>query len=163
MQETWVWSLRKIPWRRKWQPTPVFLPGESPWTEEASGLQSMGSQRVALSDWAATRTIPFESPWEKKIPPGGPFCLHPAASLWALLPSQLQQVHQRWDSAPVPALQWDGQPGRLSVCAALALCTQLLSHGLRDQCLTSSVPSSTVTRMLRHFSLLEHHDKKRRH
>ena len=22
----WV---RKIPWRRKWQPTPVFLPGES--------------------------------------------------------------------------------------------------------------------------------------
>ena len=22
---TWVW---KIPWRRKWQPTPVFLPGE---------------------------------------------------------------------------------------------------------------------------------------
>ena len=30
MQETqfnnWV---RKIPWRRKWQPTPVFLPGET--------------------------------------------------------------------------------------------------------------------------------------
>ena len=21
-------SVRKIPWRRKWQPTPVFLPGE---------------------------------------------------------------------------------------------------------------------------------------
>ena len=26
------------------QPTPVFLPGESPWTEEPGGLQSMGSQ-----------------------------------------------------------------------------------------------------------------------
>ena len=25
-----------------WQPTPVFLPGESPWTEEPAGLQSMG-------------------------------------------------------------------------------------------------------------------------
>ena len=24
--DSWV---RKIPWRRKWQPTPVFLPGES--------------------------------------------------------------------------------------------------------------------------------------
>ena len=24
----------------------VFLPGESPWTEEPGGLQSMGSQRV---------------------------------------------------------------------------------------------------------------------
>ena len=36
----------KIPCRRAWQPTPVFLPGESPWREEPSGLQSMGSQRV---------------------------------------------------------------------------------------------------------------------
>ena len=31
MQETRVELLfGKIPWRRKWQPTPVFLPGESP-------------------------------------------------------------------------------------------------------------------------------------
>ena len=36
----------KIPWRRAWQPTPVFLPGESPWTEEPGGLQSMGLQKV---------------------------------------------------------------------------------------------------------------------
>ena len=39
----------KIPWRRKWQPTPVFLPGESPWTEEPGMLQSMGSQRVGYN------------------------------------------------------------------------------------------------------------------
>ena len=26
-----------------WQPTPVFSPGESPWTEEPDGLQSIGS------------------------------------------------------------------------------------------------------------------------
>ena len=44
--DLWV---RKIHWRRKWQPTPVFLPGESPWTEESGGLQSMGSQKVGLS------------------------------------------------------------------------------------------------------------------
>jgi len=36
----------KIPWRTKWQPTPVFLLGESSWTEESGGLQSMGFQRV---------------------------------------------------------------------------------------------------------------------
>ena len=36
----------RVLWRRAWQPTPVFLPGESPWTEEPGGLQSMGSQRV---------------------------------------------------------------------------------------------------------------------
>ena len=41
----------KIPWRRAWQPTPVFLPGESPWTEEPGGLQSTGSQRVR-HNWA---------------------------------------------------------------------------------------------------------------
>ena len=30
LQETWVLSPDwKIPWRREWQPTPVFLPGES--------------------------------------------------------------------------------------------------------------------------------------
>ena len=27
----------KIPGRRAWQPTLVFLPGESPWTEEPGG------------------------------------------------------------------------------------------------------------------------------
>ena len=41
--DPWV---RKIPWRRKWQSTPIFLPGESPWTEEPGRLQSMGLQRV---------------------------------------------------------------------------------------------------------------------
>ena len=33
-------------WRRPWQPTPVFLPGESPWTEEPGELESMELQRV---------------------------------------------------------------------------------------------------------------------
>ena len=36
----------KIPWRRAWQPNPIFFPGQSPWTEEPGRLQSMGSQRV---------------------------------------------------------------------------------------------------------------------
>ena len=41
----------RSPWRRKWQPTPVFLPRESPWTAEPGWLQSMGSQRIR-HDWA---------------------------------------------------------------------------------------------------------------
>ena len=53
MQETWVWPrVGMIPQRREWIPMPVFLPGESPWTEEPEGLQSMGSQRVG-HDWVA--------------------------------------------------------------------------------------------------------------
>ena len=38
-------GLERPPWRREWQPTPVFCLG-NPWTEEPGGLQSMGSQRV---------------------------------------------------------------------------------------------------------------------
>ena len=34
------------PLEKAWQPTPVFLPGESPWTEEPGRLQFTGSQRV---------------------------------------------------------------------------------------------------------------------
>ena len=43
MQETWVQSLGwEDPLKKAWQPTPVILPGDSPWTEEPGGLQSMG-------------------------------------------------------------------------------------------------------------------------
>ena len=46
MWETWVRcvSWEGMPCRRAWQPTPVFLPGESPWAEEPGRLQSIGSQ-----------------------------------------------------------------------------------------------------------------------
>ena len=47
MRETWIRILSwEDPWGRSWQPTPVFLPGESLCTDEPGGLQSMGSQRV---------------------------------------------------------------------------------------------------------------------
>ena len=39
-------GLGRSPWRRTWQPTPVVLPGESPWTEEPGVLRSTGSHRV---------------------------------------------------------------------------------------------------------------------
>ena len=42
----------KINWKRAWQPTPVVLPGESPWTEEpGSKLQGLVMDREA---WRAT-------------------------------------------------------------------------------------------------------------
>ena len=57
MQEIWVWTLwvRKIPWRRKRQPTPLFSPGEfhgqrslagySPWSRKESDT----IERLSLS------------------------------------------------------------------------------------------------------------------
>ena len=35
----------KIPWRRKWQPTPVFLPGESHGQRSLVGYRPRGSQK----------------------------------------------------------------------------------------------------------------------
>ena len=55
----WV---RKIPWRREWQPIPVFLPGESPWTEEPGGPQSMGSQRTGHS-WVTKHSTAHHKLW----------------------------------------------------------------------------------------------------
>ena len=38
--------LGKIPWRRTWQPTPVFLPGKAHGQGSLAGSSSRGSQRV---------------------------------------------------------------------------------------------------------------------
>ena len=68
----------KMSWRRKWQPTPIFLPWRIPWTEEPGGLQSMGLQRVR-HDWVTKTawcssdildfgllTTNFNCTWKKK-------------------------------------------------------------------------------------------------
>ena len=72
MWETWAQSLGcKIPWRRAWQPIPVFLPGESPWTEEHGRLQSVGLQRVEHS--RATKQSSFTEDaqlWRDYFGPG---------------------------------------------------------------------------------------------
>ena len=56
MRETWV---GKIPWRRVWQPTLVFLPGEAPWTEEPGratvhGVLKSGHDRATKHSTAYT-------------------------------------------------------------------------------------------------------------
>ena len=47
-------------WRRKWQPTPVFLPGE--WTEEPT--ESVGWQRVGHTH--GRRSLVGYSPWGRE-------------------------------------------------------------------------------------------------
>ena len=51
----WV---KEIPWRRKWQSSPVFLPGKFHAQRSLVGLQSMGSQRVR-HNWATKHTAGF--------------------------------------------------------------------------------------------------------
>ena len=59
MQETRVRSLGwKIPWRRKWQPTPVFLPGEAHGQRSLAGYTVHGVAGVGHN--LATKSPP---PW----------------------------------------------------------------------------------------------------
>ena len=44
----WV---RKIPWRRKWQPTPVFLPGESHGQISLVGYSPWGHKECDMTEW----------------------------------------------------------------------------------------------------------------
>ena len=72
-QKTWVWSLGgEDPWRRAWQPTPVFLPGES-----HGQLRSLGLQRVG-HNWA-TNIFTSTFKWGTRI---WVFWFVPGTALW---------------------------------------------------------------------------------
>jgi len=61
---SWV---RKIPWRRKWQPTPVFLPreshgqrslvGYSPWSWNELGMTEQLTTMLGSARWLYYRDI----------------------------------------------------------------------------------------------------------
>ena len=61
--DSWV---GKIPWRRAWQPTSVFLPRECHGRREPGGPQSIRSHRVRhdLSDLALIHTHIYKQPSE---------------------------------------------------------------------------------------------------
>ena len=52
--DPWV---RKIPWRRAWQPTPVFLPGESHGQRNLAGY----------SPWSCKKSDTTEATWHAHI------------------------------------------------------------------------------------------------
>ena len=51
--DPWV---RNIPWRRKWQPIPVFLPGKSHWQRSLEGYSPWGPQRVG-HNWGTEHMV----------------------------------------------------------------------------------------------------------
>ena len=51
MQETWVQSLGwKIPWRREWQTTPVFWPGEFHAQRSLAGYSPWGHKELDMTE-----------------------------------------------------------------------------------------------------------------
>ena len=77
--ETRVWSLgREDPWRRGWQPTPVFLAWEIPWREAPGCVQSMWSK--SQTGLRLTRNKTFrDAVWETDL-----FPLQHYGNLWYL-------------------------------------------------------------------------------
>ena len=66
MWETWFdhW-VGKMPWRKAWQPTPVFLPGESP-----MGIRPWGRKESDTTERLSTVALqaslcPWNFPWKK--------------------------------------------------------------------------------------------------
>ena len=51
---TLIPGLGRSPGQRSWQPTPVFLPGESSWAEEPGGLQSWDDKELDTTERLST-------------------------------------------------------------------------------------------------------------
>ena len=47
----------KIPWRRKWQPTPVFLPGESQGQRSLVGYSPRGLKELDTTEWLTHKAL----------------------------------------------------------------------------------------------------------
>ena len=60
--DPWV---RKIPWRRKWQPTPVFLPGESHGQRNLVGYNLWGHKELDMTEQLSMHTWGDERDMEK--------------------------------------------------------------------------------------------------
>ena len=56
--DLWV---RKIPWRRAWQPTPVFLPGNFHGQKSLAGYNPWGHR--VIHDWVSTHTHTHTCSW----------------------------------------------------------------------------------------------------
>ena len=49
--------LGKIPWRRKWQPTPVFLPGKSHGQKSLMGYNPLGGKELDMTEQLNNNSI----------------------------------------------------------------------------------------------------------
>ena len=50
------WYTLMIPWRRKWQPTPVFLPGKSHGQRRLAGYSPWGCKELDMTEWLSSHS-----------------------------------------------------------------------------------------------------------
>ena len=125
----WV---RKILWRREWQPTPVFLPGKPHGKRSLVGYSTWGHKELDRTEWLThTHTHRNFS--------GGPVVKNLPAGDMDSIPS-LERFHMpqgSWACAPqLLRLSFRAhKPQRLSPCALEAmLCSKWSHHNEKPVC-----------------------------
>ena len=72
--DPWV---RRIPWGRAWQPTPLFLPGESHGQRSLAGYSPWGRKESDMTEatWHARVAVKAQSPihWTARGVPSAPY------------------------------------------------------------------------------------------
>ena len=129
LMENWV---GKIPWRRKWQPTPVLLPGKSHGQKSLIGYSPWGRKESDTTEWLHSLSGELEHPrcentfyiiehsdsprsfHHKKLKSHGDWPLHILpinAKLWGLLLSLAQSCPtlchtMDWSNPGFPVLHY---------------------------------------------------------
>ena len=99
MWETWVRSLgREIPWRRKWQPTPVLLPRKS---HGRRSLVSMGSQRVGHDRATSLYNLMWTPKWSEVKVKVAQLCLTLCDPMNYSVHGILQASILQWVAVPI--------------------------------------------------------------
>ena len=136
MKETWVRFLgyRKLPWSRKWQPNPVFLPGEPHGWRSLAGYNPRGHKcQTWLGDWSQS------AGWFAFIQPHLPSGLFMGPWLWLesyfagpfRLPSimgMLINILPDWKDKSVVELSLLGRLGRHLDFNVILKVTLLIPH-----------------------------------
>ena len=128
--DPWV---RKIPWRREWQPTPVFLPGEFHGKRSLVGYSPWGHKELDTTDWLWLTISPHPSPPQKKTV---------AITLGSLSHSGLDLSFQEKPAA----MLWEG-PRRRPMWVNLKLDLLRLPHAKRQR-RTRSFFSTALTEII---------------
>ena len=91
----------KIPWRRKWQPTPVFLPGESQGQRSLVSYSPWGGKELDMTEWL-TLLLYFIHPIQPK---DGTWILDNFSLLWCPYLPMVKKKKTVCSSQQVPFFQ----------------------------------------------------------
>ena len=126
-----MWDIKhyfQIPWRRKWQPTPLFLPGESHGQRSLVGYGPWGCKELDTTEWLTHFRFISDM-----------FCISDQISR-SVVSDSLQpheSQHARPPSpSPTPGVHWDSRPS--SQWCHLAISSSVIPFSSCPQSLPAS-------------------------